>query len=73
MKKLLLAILVLCSVASFAQPQLSVNNYAPIESQGSFPADLKKAANTPKSDKEYSPFLVSMLNQIRAESFTAPR
>ena len=65
MKKLLLAILVLCSVASFAQPQLSVNNYAPIESQGSFPADLKKAANTPKSDKEYSPFLVSMLNQGR--------
>ncbi len=65
MKKILLAILVLCSVASFAQPQLSVNNYAPIESQGGFPTDLKKAANTPKSDKEYSPFLVSMLNQGR--------
>lgn len=65
MKKILLAILVLCSVASFAQPQLSVNNYAPIESQGGFPADLKKAANTPKSAKEYSPFLVSMLNQGR--------
>ena len=65
MKKILLAILVLCSVASFAQPQLSVNNYAPIESQGSFPADLKKAANTPKSDKEYNLLLVSMLNQGR--------
>ena len=65
MKKLLLAILILCSITSFAQPQLSVYNYAPIESQGSFPADLKKAANTPKSAKEYNPFLVSMLNQGR--------
>ena len=65
MKKLFVILLVLCSVTSFAQPQLSVNNYAPIESQGNFPADLKKAANTPKSAKEYSPFLVSMLQQGR--------
>ncbi|MBR4638287.1 MAG: M48 family metallopeptidase, partial [Bacteroidales bacterium] len=65
MKKLLLVLLVLCSITSFAQPQLSVNNYAPIESQGNFPADLKKAANTPKSDKGYNLLLVSMLNQGR--------
>lgn len=65
MKKLFVILLVLCSVTSFAQPQLSVNNYAPIESQGSFPADLKRAANTPKSAKEYSPLLVSMLQQGR--------
>ena len=65
MKKLFVILLVLCSITSFAQPQLSVYNYAPIESQGSFPADLKKAANTPKSDKEYNLLLVSMLNQGR--------
>ncbi len=65
MKKLLLAILVLCSVAVFAQPQLSTGNFVPLESQGAFPATLKTALNTPKSAKEYSPFLVSMLNQGR--------
>ena len=55
----------MCSVASFAQPQLSVNNYEPIESQGNFPTDLKKVANTPKSDKNHNAFLVSMLEQGR--------
>ncbi|MDD6185208.1 MAG: M48 family metalloprotease [Bacteroidales bacterium] len=65
MKRITFIIIAFFALTTFAQPQLSVNNYAPIESQGSFPADLKKAANTPKSDKEYSPFLVSMLNQGR--------
>ncbi len=65
MKRITLIIIAFFALTTFAQPQLSVYNYAPIESQGSFPADLKKAANTPKSDKEYSPLLVSMLNQGR--------
>lgn len=65
MKRIILLVIVFSALATFAQPQLSVNNYAPIESQGSFPADLKKAANTPKSDKEYNLLLVSMLNQGR--------
>ena len=65
MKRLLLIITALFALTAFAQPQLSVENFAPIESQGTFPADLKKAANTPKSDKNYSAFLVSMLKQGR--------
>ena len=63
MKRFLLIITMLCALTAFAQPQLSVDNYAPIESQGNFPADLKTAANTPKSAKSYNPFLVSMLKQ----------
>ncbi|MBP5496123.1 MAG: M48 family metalloprotease [Bacteroidales bacterium] len=65
MKRLLLIITALFALTAFAQPQLSVENFAPIESQGTFPADLKRAANTPKSDKNYSAFLVSMLKQGR--------
>jgi hypothetical protein len=65
MKKLFLSILMLVCMTAFAQPQLSVDNYAPLESQGNFPADLKNAANTPKSAKSYNPFLVSMLQQGR--------
>ena len=65
MKKLFASILLLVCMTAFAQPQLSVNNYAPIESQGNFPADLRNAANTPKSAKTYSPFLVSMLQNGR--------
>ena len=65
MKRFLLIITALFALTAFAQPQLSVENFAPIESQGTFPADLKKAANTPKSDKNYSAFLVSMLKQGR--------
>ena len=60
MKKLLLAILFLWSVTVFAQPQLSTDNFAPLESQGAFPTSLKDAVNSPKSL-----FLVSMLNQGR--------
>ena len=65
MRKILFTICMLAIVASYAQrpPKLSVANFAPIESQGSFPADLKAAANTPKSDKAYNPFLVEMLKQ----------
>lgn len=65
MKRLFASILLLLNLAAFAQPQLSMENYTPIESQGSFPADLRKAVNTPKSDKTYNPFLVAMLNQGR--------
>lgn len=65
MKKLFVCILLLVCMTTFAQPRLSVENFAPIESQGTFPADLKKAVNTPKSDKNYSAFLVSMLQQGR--------
>jgi predicted Zn-dependent protease len=65
MNRITLIIIAFFALTTFAQPQLSVYNYAPIESQGSFPADLKKAANTPKSDKNYSAFLVSMLKQGR--------
>ena len=65
MKRFLLIITALFALTVFAQPQLSVENFAPIGSQGTFPADLKKAANTPKSDKNYSAFLVSMLKQGR--------
>ena len=65
MKRFLLIITALFALTAFAQPQLSVENFAPIESQGTFPADLKRAANTPKSDKNYSAFLVSMLKQGR--------
>jgi predicted Zn-dependent protease len=63
MKRLLLFITTLCALTAFAQPQLSVDNYAPLESQGTFPVALKDAANTPKSAKSYNPFLVSMLQQ----------
>jgi hypothetical protein len=66
MKKIILVIAAFFALAAFAQPpQLSIENFAPVESQGTFPAPLKKAANTPKSAKEYSPFLVSMLKQGR--------
>ncbi len=66
MKKTILIITALFALTAFAQPpQLSIENFAPIESQGAFPAPLKRAANTPKSSKEYSPFLVSMLKQGR--------
>jgi hypothetical protein len=62
MKKILIIIATFVCMAAFAQtPQLSIENFAPIESQGNFPADLRNAANTPKSAKIYSPFLVSML------------
>ena len=61
MKRLLVAILLLCAMELNAQ--LSVDNFAPLESQGSFPADLKNAVSTPKSAKTYNPFLVSMLRQ----------
>lgn len=61
MKRITLIIIALFALTAFAQPQLTVADFAPIESQGSFPADLRKAANTPKSDKNYSAFLVSML------------
>lgn len=46
-----------------AQPTISIDPFTPIESQGNFPADLKNAANTPKSARTYSPFLVAMLQQ----------
>ena len=66
MKRIILIITALLCMTAFAQPpQLSIENFAPVESQGTFPAPLKKAANTPKSAKEYSPFLVSMLKQGR--------
>ena len=66
MKRIILLIAALVCMTAFAQsPQLSLENFAPIESQGNFPADLRKAANTPKSDKDYNPLLVSMLNQGR--------
>jgi len=66
MKRIILIITALLCMTAFAQPpQLSIENFAPVESQGAFPAPLKKAANTPKSAKEYSPFLVSMLKQGR--------
>ena len=61
MKNFFASILLVLCMTAFAQPQLTVENFAPIESQGSFPADLKRAANTPKSDKNYSAFLVSAL------------
>ena len=62
MKRIIFIIAALFTLTAFAQPpQLSIENYAPIESQGNFPADLRNAANTPKSAKTYSPFLVSML------------
>lgn len=48
-----------------AQPTISIDPFIPIESQGAFPTALKKAANTPKSDKNYNSFLVSMLEQGR--------
>ncbi len=65
MKKVFLILTLFLGMATFAQPQLSIDKYAPIESHGSFPADLKKAVNTPESAKEYNPFLVSMLQQGR--------
>ncbi len=75
MKKIVLIITILLAVTvnaqnkpktAFAQSsELSIENFVPMESQGAFPAPLKKAANTPKSAKEYSPFLVSMLKQGR--------
>ena len=65
MKKTVLALCMLVMMAGYAQqpPQLSVTDFAPIESQGGFPADLKAAVNTPKSAKEYNPFLVEMIKQ----------
>lgn len=65
MKRIILIITALFALTAFAQPQLSVDNFAPIESQGTFPADLRKAANIPKSDKNHNAFLVSMLKQGR--------
>lgn len=66
MKRIILVIIALFALTTFAQPrQISVDAFTPIESQGSFPADLKKAANTPKSDRTYSSFLVTMLQQGR--------
>ena len=66
MKSIILIVTALLCMTAFAQPpQLSIENFAPVESQGAFPAPLKKAANTPKSAKEYNPFLVSMLKQGR--------
>lgn len=66
MKRIILIIAALMCMSVFAQPpQLSIENFAPVESQGAFPAPLKKAANIPKSAKEYNPFLVSMLKQGR--------
>ena len=66
MKQIILIIAALFALTVFAQPpQLSIENFAPVESQGTFPAPLKKAVNTPKSAKEYNPFLVSMLKQGR--------
>lgn len=65
MKKAILLLLALACVTVFAQPQLSTEVFTPLESQGSFPADLRRAANTPKSDKAYNPFLVAMLTQGR--------
>ena len=52
-------------VTGVAQPTISIDPFTPIESQATFPADLKKAANTPKSNKDYNSFLVSMLQQGR--------
>ena len=64
MKKILLAGLFwCCAIIAFAQFTISIDPFTPIESQGNFPADLKKAANTPKSAKTYNPFLVAMLQQ----------
>ena len=66
MKKLFLVGLFLCcAIIASAQPTISINPFTPIESQGNFPADLKNAANTPKSAKAYNPFLVTMLQQGR--------
>ncbi len=65
MKKTILILAALLCMTAFAQPRLSVEDFTPIESQGTFPADLHKAVTTPKSDKAYNPFLVSMLNQGR--------
>ena len=66
MKRIILIITALFALTAFAQPpRLFIENFAPVESQGAFPAPLKKAANTPKSAKEHSPFLVSMLKQGR--------
>lgn len=65
MKKTALLFAVCLCVSAFAQPTLSVEKFTPIESQGNFPADLRRAANTPKSDKDYNPFLVAMLQQGR--------
>ena len=65
MKKLFISILLLVCTAAFAQPRLSVENFAPIESQGPFPASLKSAVNTPKSAKTYNPLVVEMLKQGR--------
>ncbi len=61
--KIIAVLLFLWSVTAFAQSQLTVENFTPIESQGNFPTDLKKAVNLPKSDKNYNSFLVSMLQQ----------
>ena len=63
MKKLFVSLLCLVCMTAFGQPQLSVDNFTPVESQGNFPVDLKTAANTPKSAKTYSPFLVNLLQQ----------
>ena len=65
MKRIVLIIATLLCATAFAQPQLSVDNFSPLESQGTFPVALKDAVNTPKSAKEYSPFLVSMLQRGR--------
>ena len=63
MKKLFVSLLSLLCMTAFAQPKLSVDHFTPVESQGNFPVDLKTAANTPKSAKSYSPFLVNLLQQ----------
>ena len=65
MKRIVLIITALFALTAFAQTPLSTDNFAPLESQGTFPAPLKTAVNTPKSAKEYNPFLVSMLKQGR--------
>lgn len=65
MKRIILTITALFALTAFAQQQLSVDNFAPLESQGKFPADLKEAANTPKTSNEYSEFLVTMLQRGR--------
>ena len=66
MKRITLIIIAFFALTTFAQPsQLSIENFAPLESQGAFPVPLKTAANTPKSAKTYNALVVEMLKQGR--------
>ena len=60
MKRITLIIIAFFALTAFAQPsQLSIENFAPLESQGAFPVPLKTAWSWRCSN--------------RAESSTAPR